>query len=67
MRVEGVEFVIFCICESVDDGLQVSLYLILVLCNVDGDDYVCLAGDENTPKEKFVFFSEKWYPCLRRA
>ena len=60
MRVEGVEFVIFYGCESVDDGLQVSLYLILVLCNVDGDDYVCFAGDENFLKEKFVFFSEKW-------
>ena len=60
MRVEGVEFVTFYSCESVDDGLQVSLYLILVLCNVDGDDYVCFAGDENFLKEKFVFFSEKW-------
>ena len=59
MRVESIQSVTFYSCKSVDDGLQVSLYLILVLCNVDGDDYVRLAGDENFLKEKFVFFCEK--------
>ena len=60
MRVEGIEFVIVYSCDSVDDGLQVSLYLILILCDVDGDDYVRFAGDENFLKEKFVLFFEKW-------
>ena len=60
MRVESIESVTFYGFESVDDGLQVSLYLILILCDVDGDDYVRFAGDENFLKEKFVFFFEKW-------
>ena len=59
MRVEGIEFVIFYGCDSVDDGLQVSLCLVLILCDVDGDDYVRFAGDENLLKEKFVLFFEK--------
>ena len=55
MKIEGIKFFTFYSCEGVHNGLQVSLCLILILCDVDGDDYVRFAGDENFLKEKLYF------------
>ena len=50
---------IFCDCEGMSDGLHVSLYLVLILCNVDRDYDVPFAGDQRFVKELPVFLSEK--------
>ena len=58
MRVEGGNVVAFDECESMNNGKEVSLYLKVILRDVDGNDRVTFVGRDDFLKENPVFFAE---------
>ena len=66
MRVEGGKAVAFDECESMNNGKEVSLYLKVILRDVDGNNRVTLVGRDDFLEENLVLLSQKWKPRLGR-
>ena len=57
MRMKGGDVVAFDECKSMNNGKKVSLYLKVILRDVDGNDRVTFVGGDDFLKEDFVYLS----------